>query len=154
MDEKSKVFLNQFLESLADAERQKYHSFSADYFCADQYNANVCADLICIGQKTATCSLKYWYDSGLEPMPQVGHLMVVTDWYGTPVCIIETDSVKMCRYIDVSANFAYLEGEGDRSLAWWHKTHWNFFQKECKELDIQPSDEMMLVLEHFHVVYQ
>jgi len=154
MEEKAQIYLNKYLESLTDSERTKYQSFSADYFCGDEYNANVCADLIKQGQKTATCSLKYWYENDQEPMPQVNHLTVVTNWNGAPVCIIETDSVEESRYADVSADFAYLEGEGDRSLTWWRKAHWDFFALECEQLNITPSDDMMLVLEKFHVVYQ
>ena len=154
MEEQSKNYLNQFLESLSDSDRSKYKSSSADYFCGDEVNANLSAELINIGQKTATCSMKYWYESDDEVMPSIGHLQVVTDWHGKPVCIIEVDSVDECQYCDVSADFAYLEGEGDRSLAWWRKAHWNFFAKECVELNIEPSEDMMLVLEQFHVVHQ
>lgn len=154
MEEKAQIYLNKYLESLGDSERKKYQSFSADYFCADEHNANLCANLIRIGQKTATCSLKYWYELDDEPFPQVGHLMVVTDWSSTPVCIVEIDSVKECKYSDVSEHFAYLEGEGDRTLAWWRKAHWGFFAKECEELKIEPCEDMMLILEIFRVVHR
>jgi len=154
MEEKSQIYLNQYLDSLSEPKRKKYQSFSADYFCADEHNANLCADLIRIGQKTATCSLKYWYESDDESMPIVGHLMVVTDWNGKPVCIVEIESVEECKYSDVSADFAYLEGEGDRSLEWWRKAHWDFFAQECEELNMKPCEDMMLVLEQFHVVHQ
>ncbi|MGR5151226.1 ASCH domain-containing protein [Photobacterium swingsii] len=154
MEEQAQNYLNQYLKSLSDSERNKYQSFSADYFCADEHNANLCAELIRIGQKTATCSLKHWYEFGDEPMPTVGHLQVVTDWNGKPICIIAIDSVDECKYSDVSAEFAYLEGEGDRSLEWWRKAHWDFFAQECVEFNIEPSEDMTLVLERFHVVYQ
>ncbi len=126
MEEQAKIYLNQYLESLSDSERVKYQSFSADYFCADEHNANLCAELIRIGQKTATCSLKYWYESDDESMPTIGHLQIVTDWNGKPICIVEIDSVEECKYSDVTEEFAYLEGEGDRSLEWWRKAHWGF----------------------------
>ena len=154
MENKSQKYLDKYLDSLSESEKGKYTSFSADYFCADQKNANLCAELVRIGQKTATCSLKYWYESDDEPMPIIGHLMVVTNWDGTPICIVEINSVEECKYTDVSTEFAYLEGEGDRSLEWWRKAHWDFFAKECEELNIEPFDEMMLVLEKFRVVYQ
>ncbi|WP_320824150.1 ASCH domain-containing protein [Reinekea sp.] len=104
--------------------------------------------------KTATCSLRFWYESDDEPIPIVGHLMVVTDWNGKPVCIVEIDSVEECKFSDVSADFAYLEGEGDRSLEWWRKAHWDFFAQNFEELNIKPCEDMMLVLEKFHVVNQ
>ena len=154
MEEQSQLYLNKYLNSLSDAEREKYQSFSADYFCGDEHNANLCAELIRIGQKTATCSLSHWYESGEEPMPTVGHLQVVVDWHGNPICIVEIDTVENCKYNEVTAEFAHAEGEGDQSLEWWRKAHWNFFARECTELGIKPNDDMMLVLERFHVVYR
>lgn len=154
MEEQSKIYLDSYLGSLSDSESKKYQSFSSGYFCSDEHNANLCAELIRIGQKTATCSLNYWYESGEEPMPTVGHLQVVVDWNGKPICIIETDSVETCKYNEVTAEFAYAEGEGDSSLEWWREAHWRFFAAECLALDIKPNEDMVLVLELFHVVHQ
>ncbi|OBT09395.1 RNA-binding protein [Vibrio sp. UCD-FRSSP16_10] len=154
MDGKSQAYLDKYLSSLTEIERDKYQSFSSDYFCGDETNANVCAELIRIGQKTATCSLSIWYESGEEPMPTPGHLQVVVDWSGNPVCIIEIDRVETCQYKDVTAEFAYAEGEGDRSLNHWREAHWDFFSNECQQINIEPSEDLVLVLEHFHVVYQ
>lgn len=153
MEEESQVYLNKYLSSLPETERKKYQSFSSDYFCADEHNANLCAELIRSGQKTATCSLNFWYESGAEPLPTVGHLQVVVDWSGKPICIIEIDSVELCHYNKVTAKFAQAEGEGDRSLQWWREAHWRFFTAECLELNIEASEDMLLVLERFHVVY-
>lgn len=153
MEPRAQQFLNTYLETLTAAERDKYTSFSADYFCADEKNANICADLICDGIKTATCSMKYWYESEGETMPSVGHLQVVTNWSGEPVAIIETTAIRECRYADVTAEFAAAEGEGDRSLVWWRKAHWDFFAEECREIGIRPSEDMLLVLEWFKVVF-
>ncbi|PMM11729.1 RNA-binding protein [Vibrio breoganii] len=153
MDEKSQSYLNVYLESLPSDIANKYTSFSADYFCADEYNANLCAQLILRGEKRASCSMEYWYSHEGEAMPAVGHLQVVTDWQGSPICIIEITSVDTCKYCDVSAEFAALEGEGDKSLEWWREAHWKFFSLECQELGITPTQEMLLVLERFKVVY-
>lgn len=98
--------------------------------------------------------MSIWYESGEEVIPTVGHLQVVLDWSGKPICIIEIDTVEQCQYKAVTAEFAYAEGEGDRTLEWWRNAHWNFFAKECKELNIEPSEDMSLVLEQFHVVHK
>ncbi|MCQ1059833.1 ASCH domain-containing protein [Photobacterium sp. ZSDE20] len=153
MDERSKLYLEQYLSTLPDEVASKYTSFSADYFCADEYNANVCADLILRGEKRVSCSLDIWYSEQGESMPEVGHLQVVTNWDGTPVCITEITSVSKCKYNEVTAEFAALEGEGDKTLGWWEKAHWDFFSKECEELNISLSEDMLLVLEQFKTVY-
>ncbi|MEZ8142798.1 RNA-binding protein [Enterovibrio norvegicus FF-33] len=153
MEERSKAYLLKYLSALPSGVADKYASFSADYFCADEYNANVCADLILRGEKQASCGMEYWHSNKGEPMPEVGHLQVVTRWDGTPICIVEITSVSTCKYSDVTAEFAAAEGEGDKTLAWWREAHWQFFSLECQELDIKPSEDMMLVLERFKVVY-
>ncbi len=154
MDDRSKKYLDSFLATLSEQDREKYTSFSADCFCADEASANICSDLIRRGIKVAGCSMKYWVESGKEPMPEVGHLQVVTDWSGEPTSIIEITSVSECRFCDVDEAFAMVEGEGDRSLAWWREAHWEFFKKECDGLGIEPSEEMVLVKERFKVVYR
>ena len=153
MNERSKSYLEQYFSNLPDEVASKYTSFSTDYFCADEYNANVCADLILRGEKQASCSLECWYSEQGEKMPEVGHLLVVTNWDGDPICIIEITSVSKCKYNEVTAEFVALEGEGDKTLAWWRKAHWDFFSKECEELNISPSEDMLLVLEQFKTVY-
>ncbi|AUI87551.1 RNA-binding protein [Vibrio azureus] len=153
MDIRSKQYLDNYLSTLTARQKQRHRSFSADYFCADEYNANKCADLIMNGEKRASCSMEYWYSHENEIMPEVGHLQVVTDWHGNPVCIIELTSVERCKYKEVTAEFAAEEGEGDKTLAWWRQAHWKFFSDECQQLGITPSENMLLVLERFKVVY-
>ncbi|OJH74500.1 ASCH domain protein [Vibrio vulnificus] len=140
MDERSRVYLEQYLNSLPGEVASKYTSFSSDYFCANEHNANLCAELILRGEKRASCSLDYWYSE--------------KGWDGIPICIIEMTSVTKQKYSEVTPEFAALEGEGDRTLAWWREAHWNFFSKECVELGISPSEDMLLVLEQFKVVYK
>ena len=154
MDERCSAYLQAYLDSLPLDVAKNYKTFSADYFCADEYNANECADLIVRGEKQASCSMKHWYSHEGEPMPEIGHLQVVTNWDGIPMCIIEITSVTECQYCDVDAEFAAAEGEGDKSLSWWRDAHWAFFSAECEELGIAPTEDMLLVLERFKVVYQ
>lgn len=153
MDTACQNYLNRYLHTLPRDVAVNYQSYSADYFCADEVNANLCADLILRGEKTATCSLEYWYSQKGEIMPKVGHLQVVTNWQGDPVCIIEITSVSQCQYNEITAEFASAEGEGDKSLEWWKDAHWRFFSLECEELDIEVKHDMLLVLERFKVVY-
>lgn len=154
MEKRSEKYLARYLGSLSPQNAAKYRSFSADYYCADEHNANLCADLILRGEKRASCSLDYWYSHEGEPMPIIGHLQVVTNWNGGPICIIEITSVEKCKYNDVSAEFAYAEGEGDKTLAWWREAHWQFFSLECDQLGIILNEDMPLILERFKVVYK
>jgi len=153
MDHRAKAFLDEYLATLPVSERESVTCVGAEHFCAEPEAANLCSELVLSGIKVATCSNKHWYECGEIPMPQVGQLMVVTDWDGVPTSIVETTSVSECRFRDVDEGFAYSEGEGDRSLADWRRTHWAFFEKECSQIGVKPSEDMLLILERFKLVH-
>ncbi len=72
------------------------------------------------GPKRATASLRSAYEDG-EPIPSAGELSVVLDGDGEPLCVIRTTHVEIRRFADVDEEFAWTEGEGDRSLAYWRE---------------------------------
>ena len=57
------------------------------------------------------------YAEGSEPLPAVGDYSVILDGDGAPLCVIRTTAVEIRRFGDVRRDFAWTEGEGDRSLA-------------------------------------
>ncbi|HBM3613858.1 TPA: ASCH domain-containing protein [Listeria innocua] len=110
--------------------------------------------LVMNGIKTGTSSLFYWYDQGLEPMPSVGSHVVLLDGEEEAMGIIKLIGVKIMPFNEVPETFAYLEGEGDRSLEYWRKVHTSFFTNECDELGIPFEEDALVVCEEFEVVYK
>lgn len=148
-------FLDAFLASLPLSDQKDYASrrVSADFFCADEENANLCAQLVRDGEKQATCGLAYWYDSGEEVQPQVGDLLIVLDWQQKPVAIVELTKIERKAFGAIDADFAALEGEGDKSYSWWRKAHWDFFSRELSGLGQTMSDDVEIVTEQFKLVW-
>ena len=87
------------------------------------------------------------------PVPTPGILSDVTNWAREPLCIIETTSVEIVPFENVTAEFAATEGEGDGSLAYWQRTHWAYFTRECQRIGRQPTPTMPIACERFKVVY-
>lgn len=116
--------------------------------------ADALGDLVLRGIKTATCSLMWMYEAEQEPLPQTGDLSIILDGTGAPLCIIETIELQVRVYQDVDAQFAYDEGEGDRSLAYWRDVHWRYFAEECASIGHEVSLDMPLLCERFKVVYK
>ena len=154
MEPKSKAYLDTFLASLPPEDRANYAKHDAYYFCADEENANLCADLVLRGEKRATAGLKWSYEAEGESLPEVGQLSVITNWDGVPQCIVEVTSVEVMPYNKVSEDFAYEEGEGDKSLVFWRRVHWEFFSLECEEIGKEPTEDMPVVLEKFKILWK
>ena len=123
-------------------------SFGDNPAMADELGA-----LTVAGIKTATCGLLWEYEADKETLPQVGELSVILDSVGAPLCLIETLEVRVMPFEAVDAQFAYDEGEGNRSLAHWREEHWRFFSRSCARIGRQPSMDMPVVCERFRMIY-
>lgn len=99
-------------------------------------------ELVIRGVKTATCSTE---DEPNTSRP--GERWVVLDGHGAPHCVIETIEVTYRRFNEVEADFAFDEGEGDRSLAYWRDAHRSYFGRLGRF-----SEDMMLMCERFRLV--
>ncbi|CEW96492.1 cytoplasmic protein [Streptococcus pneumoniae] len=86
------------------------------------------ADLVFKGEKTATASAYDLYVLEDEPLPQVGTFDVILDSQNQAVCVVEITKVSVELFNQVSAQHAFKEGEGDKSLAYWRQVHEDFSQ--------------------------
>ena len=111
------------------------------------------AELVKKGIKTATCSAYIFYELEGEEIPKVGEYSIIEDSNENAVCITRTTKVYITTYDEVTAEHAFKEGEGDRSLSYWRKVHEDYFTEELKEIDRPFDQKMKLVCEEFEVVY-
>ncbi|MGK7947540.1 MAG: ASCH domain-containing protein [Xenococcaceae cyanobacterium] len=106
------------------------------------------SNLVVRGIKTATCS-RYFGENILDSMG----LSIILDGNENPLCIIETYEITVRRYQDIDEEFAIAEGEGDLSLDYWRKAHWNFFSREAEKENYEINENMLLLCERFFVLY-
>ncbi len=105
------------------------------------------------GIKTATASLLWDYEANDEDLPQPGEASIITDWDGAPLCIIQTTAVEIKPFNTVSAEHAFAEGEGDRTLRYWREVHWRAFSETCQTVGRNPEETMPVVCERFQLLY-
>lgn len=110
---------------------------------ADPALADALLALVLAGTKTATC----WDARDGLKGSAVGDCWVVLDGTRTPRAVLRTVALEKCRFDQVSAEFAWLEGEDDRSLAAWRDGHRQFF-----EGDGHFAPDMWLWCERFELV--
>jgi uncharacterized protein YhfF len=116
--------------------------------------ANELGTLIAAGIKTATCSAVWEYQADGDPIPKPGILTIVLDGDSNPLCIVETVEVTRRLYNEVDAQFAFDEGEGDRSLRYWREAHRDFFTRTLAAIGREFSEDMPLVCERFRLIYK
>jgi uncharacterized protein len=101
------------------------------------------------GSKRATTGLLRSYEAEGEPLPGTGGYSVILDGAGRPLCIIRTTRVDTMPFGEVDDEFAWVEGEGDRSLAYWRSAHERFFESEGTPV----TEDDLVVLERFELVW-
>lgn len=146
-------FWQAYLATLPATSPVRDEKYVAEQFGDTPDLANELGGLIVNGTKTATCSALWEWEAEGEPLPEVGLKTIVLNGNNEPLCIIETTEVTVKPYNQVDAQFAYEEGEGDRSLAYWRKEHWRYFSRALPAIGKAPAEDMPLVCERFRLVY-
>jgi uncharacterized protein YhfF len=125
--------------------------YAAWYFCDNRECANKLAALVLAGTKRGTTCLAI--DPEDDRLPVVGDVTVVTDYDGKSQCVIRLTDVQVKPFAEVDEQFAYDEGEGDRTLAYWKEAHRKFFMRRCEELKTEFSEDLEVVCQRFEVLY-
>ena len=111
------------------------------------------AELVRTGVKTATASAYPFYELEGEDLPKAGEYSVILNTKDEAVCVIRTTKVYVTPYCEVTAEQAWKEGEGDRSLDYWRRVHEAFFRKELEAASLTFTEDMGVVCEEFEVIY-
>lgn len=115
--------------------------------------ANKLLALVLSGQKKATASSLTAYEIEGSRIPQAGDYSIVTDWEGTPHCVIETVAITILPFNEITFDICSREGEDD-TLESWQKGHRHFFTEEGKQLGYEFTETMPVIFEDFKVVYK
>lgn len=116
--------------------------------------ADELCELVLEGRKRATACLVWEAEHDPDTAPLLGGYSVITDFDGDPKCIIKTTEVRVLPFNKVDAEFAAEEGEGDLSLEFWRRVHWDYFNRKCAEMGKEASPTMEVMCERFKIVYQ
>jgi uncharacterized protein YhfF len=105
------------------------------------------------GPKRATAGLVAAYAADGEPLPRVGAHWVACDGSGGPRAVLRTTELRVGPLSSVDEQFAWDEGEYDRSLATWLDGHRRYFRRECERIGVEFSDDLEVCFERFRVVW-
>jgi uncharacterized protein YhfF len=110
-------------------------------------------DLVLAGTKRATAGAVADYAAEGEALPAVGDLSIVTDGAMRPRALLETTDVRVGPLSSVDEQFAWDEGEGDRTRASWLDGHTWYFSRAFARLGLEFHPDIDVVFERFTVRY-
>lgn len=122
------------------------------YFGNSPEMAAELAELVISGKKFATASLAAVNEIKPEEAPVPDGYSVVTDFFGEPLCVIQTIEIRHIPFDQVNAQFASDEGEGDQSLEYWREVHHAYFTPEAAELGIDFNERSLICCERFRLL--
>ncbi len=143
----AKELWNEFIEKTgtSDCEYEAW-AFGVD---ADQLT-----QLVVEGEKTATASAFPLYAVDGDPLPTEGEYSVILDSNDNAVCVVRTEKVTTVPFNEVTAEHAFKEGEGDKSLDYWRDVHQKVFTEWMSEAGLEFTTDTPVVCEEFTVVYK
>lgn len=123
------------------------------YFGNTSEMARNLVELVLQGDKRATATLLESAKLHPESAPIDDGYSVVTNFEGNPMCVIQTTEIRILPFDEVDAEFAFDEGEGDKSLDYWHEAHHRFFTKDATENGVEFNEKSLIVCERFKLLF-
>lgn len=144
------IFWERYLESSGESGRfTDVACFGDSTKMADELLA-----LVIDGPKRATAGSVADYLHGGLPLPQPGDRWVACDGQGAPRAVIQTTESFVAPLSSVDEQFAWDEGEGERTRADWLRGHTAYFTRRFADLGLTFHPEIEVCFERFDVVYQ
>jgi uncharacterized protein YhfF len=110
-------------------------------------------ELVLTGKKTGTATLVIELEKEGDKMPEIGDYNIILDGKGKPSAIIRTISVKIKPFNQVEEEYAYSEGEDDRTLESWKREHWKYWTRKSQKLGFTMKEGLLVICENFELVY-
>jgi uncharacterized protein YhfF len=97
MNQRSNIetFWQRYLSTLSEEDQKNAPSYVVDQFADTPEAATKVGKLVRDGVKTTTSSLVWGLEHIGEPLPKMGHIELIVDGNGEPLCIIELVEVEI-----------------------------------------------------------
>lgn len=125
----------------------------AEYFGDSAELADELIDLVLQGPKRATAALVAEFADGSEQLPRIGSHWIACDGRGVPRAVLRSVELRVGPVRSVDAQFAWDEGEDDRTRESWLAGHGRYWKRACARMGLDYSEDLEAVFERFVVVW-
>jgi uncharacterized protein YhfF len=127
--------------------------YTVEHFGDSGRLADELLGLVIAGGKRATAELVDEFTARGDQLPSVGSHWIACDSHGIPRIVIRSTELRIATFDEVDADFAFDEGEDDRSLESWRTEHRKYWKRGCAARGATWSESDEIVLERFSVVW-
>lgn len=134
---------------------------AADVTCTDAFHfgdhprlVDELLGLVLSGRKRATASGLTDLEAAKLPVPRIGDHWIVCDGRSRPRAVGVTTDVRIGSLQSVDDQFAWDEGEGDRTRDDWLRQHQIYFQRTYAAAELVYDPHIDVVFERFDIVYE
>jgi len=153
MDKPRSAEVAAFWESFRRARGVAQQNYDVCRFGSSPEMGDELLALVLKGPKRATACLLRDVEQGAETMARVGGHVVVLDGHDRPRAIWRTRTVEVKPLSEVDDAFAWDEGEGDRTRAYWLAAHIGYFRARARNEGFTFDESMPAVFERFTLVW-
>lgn len=125
----------------------------AEYFGDTPQMADALIDEVLHGPKRATAALVAEFADGDQELPRVGSHWIACDGSGRPRAVLRSVELRVGPVRSVDEQFAWDEGEGERTRQWWLAAHGAYWRRSCARMGLTYSEDLEVVFERFVVVW-
>ena len=141
-----------YVEAMLGGWSPPTHELDVFYFGDTPELAAALAHLVIKGVKRGTTGwLAAAHREGVA-IPHPGMVSIVTDGFGHALCAIRSETVEQLRFAEIGERHAWIEGEGDRTLADWRAGHLSYFHSEATRLGLTFSEDETVFFEQFRLL--
>ena len=145
------AFWNEYLTTVGLPDGTRYSD--AFHFGDHPRLVDELLELVLIGRKRATASGRAELEVAELPVPRVGERWIVCDGRSSPRIVGITTDVRIGSLQSVDDQFAWDEGEDDRTRDEWLRQHEIYFQRIYEASGLDYHDDIDVVFERFDIVY-
>lgn len=144
-------------EAYWNAAKEAGASLEDDYWVrrigGNKETVDIILDLVLRGEKRGTFGVKLLQERQPEITPILSGEAVMVDMEGKPHGILKTTKLTPVPYQDIAEEHLLIEGPGARKLEIWQDIHWPYWTSLLAQHDLEPSQDMIIVVEHFDLLY-
>ncbi|MBL1419173.1 MAG: ASCH domain-containing protein [Alphaproteobacteria bacterium] len=105
------------------------------------------------GKRSAMFRIKQWFTSQDMSIPEIGYIIVLTDYFGQAHAVVEITDIKTVTYKNFTQEMALAAGVEGGDLDVWRATRQAAIMADCEAMKIVFHEDIEIMAMWFDLLY-